>query len=136
MGGGGGEIGGTQHRRPRENPRATLEFTSPSLGHRRPGLPLYLLRGPPIQAKINLVESHPKMVNFWGVLSLFGLFLPFRKKNSRTYKRTKPALRLKVEYFLRLCQRDFKFIRRNSNFRNYRLPRLVGLFFWIGIIRI
>jgi hypothetical protein len=56
------------------------------------------------------------MVNSWGVLSLFGLFLPFRIFFSRTYKRTKPALRLKIEYFLRhwsegfqIRQKDFKF---------------------------
>jgi hypothetical protein len=108
VGGGGGEIGGTQRRRPRENPRATLEFTSPSLGHRRPGLPLYLLRGPPIQAKINLVESHPKMVNFWGFSVFLSCSRLFENVFFRTYKRTKPALRLKVEYFLRLWSEGFQ----------------------------
>ena len=110
MGGGGGEIGGTQHRRPRENPRATLEFTSLSLGHRRPGLPLDLPRGPPIQAKISLLEYHPEMVDSWWFSVFLSCSCLFENVFFRTYKRTKPALRLKIEYFLRCGQRRFKFL--------------------------
>jgi hypothetical protein len=119
-GGGGGKIGGTQHRRPRENPRATLEFTSLSLRHRRSGLPLCLPRGPPIQATINSVESHPKMVNSWGSQVFLACTCLFENVFFKTYKRTKPALRLKIEYFLRCPTEGFKIFQIRQ--KDYTFP--------------